>query len=449
MSGTNTPAFQPPQATPAPLTQEQLLEQVYSFLAGLATEPYQPRPPIPPTDIALKLEQATASLCRRAYLDGSRSLHQPDLYSEPNLPEGASGVLINVLWEYFFIGYRHSEYMKNRALALPIPTPAPATVVAPLEVQPQYIRPQKLAEPEPFTGAPKKCKEFLSQLALIFNNDPRQYLNNDIAKLSKAISYMRGDARTWASPLIDSDTGVIQAISYENFVRQLKAAFGDPDEVRTAERQLDALRQTSSCSAYVAQFTSLASLMPSWETNKEAWLLKFRKGLKQEVRDMLLYYPNEPHDFDEFTKLCIQLDNKLHAHQAEKRQVSGGSSSSSSGAKKPNNNNNNSSSSYSSRPAPAAKTSSGTSPGPMELDHTRRGPLTDKEKQYRRDNNLCAYCGGEGHFAASCPKKKGGKRKQGAANVQVTGKAESVQAPKVEDVTQNVSALYQISGPKN
>lgn len=375
--------------------------------------------------------------------------------SAPALPEGASSALINVLWEYFSIGFRHSEHRHIQALAAFAPAtrttvPAPAPVAVPPEVQPQYIRPQKLAEPDPFTGAPKKCKEFLSQLALIFNNDPRQYQDNDRAKLSKAISYLRGDARTWASPLIDADTGVIRDITYESFARQLKAAFGDPDEVRTAERQLDALRQTSSCSAYVAQFTSLASFLPNWSDNKEAWLLKFRKGLKQEIRDMLLYYPQEPQNFDDFTKLCIQLDNKLHAHQAEKRQATGGSSSSSSsGAKKPN-----TSSSSSSRPPASTttpKTSSGTAPGPMELDSTKRGPLSDAEKKRRRENNLCAYCGEEGHYAASCPKKKkGNKKKHGAAVTQVNGKAESVLAPeKTETVSHNVSALYQVSGPKN
>lgn len=436
---------------PAIVSQEDLLGRLALYLQTLVEDPHQPRFPIPP-DVGPLLDFSTANLCRKAYLDGSRSLYSEQI-TEPDIPDGASSALQNVLWEYFFIGFRHSEHRKNQALApavapatpAPAPVLAPGAVAVPVEAQAQYIRPQKLAEPDPFTGVPGKCKEFLSQLALIFNNDPRQYKDNDMAKLSKAISYLRGNARTWATPLINADTGVIKSISYEDFTKQLKAAFGDPDEVRTAERQLDALRQTSSCSAYVAQFTSLASLLPNWSDNKEAWLLKFRKGLKQEIRDMLLYYPKEPHDFDELTQLCIQLDNKLHAHQAEKRQASGGSSSSS-GAKKSN-----SSSSSRSPVTTTPKTSSGTAPGPMELDTTRRGPLTEKEKKHRRDNNLCAYCGGEGHYAASCPKKKGNRKKQGAAGAKVNGKAESgsTKEAKVETVTPNASALYQISGPKN
>ena len=32
----------------------------------------------------------------------------------------------------------------------------------------------------------------------------------------------------------------------------------------------------------------------------------------------------------------------------------------------------------------------------------KRGPLSDQEKKYRRDNNLCLYCGKPGHMAAEC-----------------------------------------------
>jgi 6-phosphogluconolactonase/glucosamine-6-phosphate isomerase/deaminase len=41
---------------------------------------------------------------------------------------------------------------------------------------------------------------------------------------------------------------------------------------------------------------------------------------------------------------------------------------------------------------------------PMEIDTTRRrGPLSEEEKQRRRANRLCLYCGGPGHIAVNCP----------------------------------------------
>ena len=43
-------------------------------------------------------------------------------------------------------------------------------------------------------------------------------------------------------------------------------------------------------------------------------------------------------------------------------------------------------------------------PTPMEIERTRRqGPLSDAEKQRRRTNRLCLYCGGLGPIAVNCP----------------------------------------------
>jgi hypothetical protein len=42
----------------------------------------------------------------------------------------------------------------------------------------------------------------------------------------------------------------------------------------------------------------------------------------------------------------------------------------------------------------------------MELDALKVKHITAEEKQRRRDNGLCLYCGGDNHFASACPAKK-------------------------------------------
>ena len=43
-------------------------------------------------------------------------------------------------------------------------------------------------------------------------------------------------------------------------------------------------------------------------------------------------------------------------------------------------------------------------PTQLETDTTRRRePLSEEEKQRRRANRLCRYCGGPGHIAVNCP----------------------------------------------
>jgi hypothetical protein len=44
-------------------------------------------------------------------------------------------------------------------------------------------------------------------------------------------------------------------------------------------------------------------------------------------------------------------------------------------------------------------------PVPMEIDAMRVKHITSEEKQRRRDNNLCLYCGVSGHYAGRCPAK--------------------------------------------
>ena len=36
----------------------------------------------------------------------------------------------------------------------------------------------------------------------------------------------------------------------------------------------------------------------------------------------------------------------------------------------------------------------------------KRGPISENEKQRRRNNNLCIYCCNPGHWATACPHKK-------------------------------------------
>ncbi len=48
-----------------------------------------------------------------------------------------------------------------------------------------------------------------------------------------------------------------------------------------------------------------------------------------------------------------------------------------------------------------------TGPTPMEVDAiTRRGPLPQAEKDRRRKEGLCLYCGEPGHHSLGCPNKR-------------------------------------------
>jgi hypothetical protein len=42
----------------------------------------------------------------------------------------------------------------------------------------------------------------------------------------------------------------------------------------------------------------------------------------------------------------------------------------------------------------------------MDLDTSRRGPISSYERDRRIKNSLCLFCGVSGHRIATCPKKR-------------------------------------------
>ena len=76
----------------------------------------------------------------------------------------------------------------------------------------------------------------MSQLALKFSANSSEF-PNDRVKLSYAGSYLRGAAFEWLAPQVHHD-GQVNFTSYSEFMRALHDAFGDPDEVATAEQEI-------------------------------------------------------------------------------------------------------------------------------------------------------------------------------------------------------------------
>ena len=110
-----------------------------------------------------------------------------------------------------------------------------------------------------------------------------------------------------------------------------------------------------------------------------------------------------PTIFNEYVQACIKLDNNIRADKALHPRIFTNSNS-----RTPPINTNNTS-----PPAVQAPqtTATGTAPGPMDLSQgstrvtgisQKRGPLTEAQRKYRRDNGLCMYCGQQGHWAPDC-----------------------------------------------
>lgn len=220
-----------------------------------------------------------------------------------------------------------------------------------------------------------------------------------------ACSFLRGPAFTWAQPLLDTINSTFEHTSLNDcnsFFEKLRAAFGDPDPVSTAERELSHLKQGHSpASEYAATFQQLA-LRTKWNTDSLKY--HFVKELAEEIQDEIATR-DLPEDFGEYVTKIILLDN----HLRERRLIRSQNQLPPKRSFFPNKN------VPLSRFPPNLSLSSSSEyrsnalvvPTPMEIGASRKqfSPLPPEERKRRIDNKLCLYCGQPGHQANQCPVK--------------------------------------------
>ena len=185
-------------------------------------------------------------------------------------------------------------------------------------------------------------------------------------------------------PLVSKDDPILY--HYENFKKEFLRIFDRRKASQATDHELLELRQgNKELVAYLAQFNKLV-VETDWPESKRAAL--FYRGLKDELKDILAQIPNRPNDVSALIDLVLEIDFRQGERRGEKKKD------------------------Y--RPSvprfDRVRTENSRSPEcstgvePMQIG-TIRGPLTKEEKDKRRRNNQCLYCGAHGHFVKICPKK--------------------------------------------
>ncbi|MBW0506003.1 hypothetical protein O181_045718 [Austropuccinia psidii MF-1] len=175
--------------------------------------------------------------------------------------------------------------------------------------------------PECFDGTqPFKVRSFIQSCQLIFHNDPANFAQ-DRKKVLYATSFLIGRAAKWIEPylsnLTNQDSNYLLN-SWPLFESQLFTLFGDPNEVRKAEAELDSLgmKEGGHFSLYIDDFRSLVSRIGDW--GERAPIHHFRKGLPSRLLDQLASHPSRIDSLLDLIDVTLGLDTRYHERQKEK-----------------------------------------------------------------------------------------------------------------------------------
>ena len=272
----------------------------------------------------------------------------------------------------------------------------------------------QIRHPDFFQGHRKQLGEFLSQVMMVIETQPAKF-SADKTKVLYLCSHLRGPAYSWAQSFIETLRTANEhpcLSNFDDFVKMLRAAFGDPDPRATARRDLFRLHQGNSSAADYAAAFQRAAVRTKW--NPEALKDIFDEGLNDELRRELSTR-DLPDNFLDYVPKVIALDNQMREYRFQRGQ---------SGRKFPPSFNDyrHRPSNFSQKPShprsppperksahfaatPDPSRHGGSTPMEIGAVHKKFSPLTPEERKRRIENKLCLYCGQPGHMAGSCPAK--------------------------------------------
>ncbi len=227
--------------------------------------------------------------------------------------------------------------------------------------------PVRISLPDKFDGSAERCRGFLRQCTIYFDNQPEAF-RRDSAKCSFMMSLLMGKVLEWASAVWDQDDCLRPSFDY--FSKQIRYVFEYPAGGRDVSLQLLQLRQGNRTAAdYAIEFRTLAA-QSGW--NEVALKPVFKQGLSPMLQAEIAC-KDLGTDFHQLITIAIKIDNLLR---------------------------NNPPSLFATSSTPATNFQEPVEP--MQIGYTR---VFVEERERRRVNRLCFYCGQSGHQCRSCPNK--------------------------------------------
>lgn len=159
--------------------------------------------------------------------------------------------------------------------------------------------------PDKFDGTAEKCKGFIRQCSIYFDNQPEAFVR-DTTKCSFVMSLFTGKALEWASAVWDQDEMLRTSFAY--FCKQIREVFEYPAGGRDVSMQLVELCQNNRTVAeYAVDFRTIAA-QSGW--NETALKPMFKRGLHPKIQAEIACKDMDM-DLHELISMAIRIDNLL------------------------------------------------------------------------------------------------------------------------------------------
>jgi len=212
------------------------------------------------------------------------------------------------------------------SITLPPPPPAPIPVplgpIAPAPLPP--MRSAKVSAPEMYFRDRHKLYLYLSKCCHNFLSRPELF-PTEHQKVLFASGYLDGAAYNWFQLLLDQYSRAIDNTteeipaefqSFQQYAKSLENTFGDLDIMRSKERELRNLNQTTSVASYLADFSRIKGFI-KW--NNEALVSQFYKALKPAMKDGLVYENPALTTLAQLSSAALPIDSRQFEHLLERK----------------------------------------------------------------------------------------------------------------------------------
>lgn len=252
---------------------------------------------------------------------------------------------------------------------------------------------EKLPDPDKFQATRADLRRFHDAVTekLTINRDRYP---TPLSRMAYVNSRLGIEAYRHVQPYIKD--GICRLPDYTAVLDVLRRVYGDPNEARTARRQLLNLRQTNKdFGSFYAEFYRLGQ---EGGIPKEALAPLLENAISRELKEMLLFAPPPSDQYDELVAHFQELDTRHREHILSKWGTRSPTALTTLPA---------ATHAWKNRHMSPARGRSPPKAPPAPADTADHMDLSNQRRRLpgpnRKENQLCYRCGSDGHYVRDCP----------------------------------------------